>query len=43
MEKKIDIKIKKNINIDCNDTDGENERHGEKSSFLKESKSWIEV
>lgn len=42
MEKKIDTKIKKN-NIDCNDIDGENERHGEKSSFLKESKSWIEV
>ena len=42
MDKKIGIKIEKK-NTDCNDAYGENERHGERSSSLNESKSWIEV
>lgn len=33
----------KKKNIDFNDTDGENERHIKRSSFMRESESWIEV
>ena len=42
MEKKIGITIEKK-NTYFNDVDGENEIHGERSSNMKESKSWIEV
>ena len=42
MEKKIGIKTKKK-NTDYNNADGENNRHSEISSSMKELESWIEV
>ena len=42
MEKKIGIKTKKK-NTYYNDADGENNRHSEISSSMKESEPWIEV